>query len=241
MSKFLENKYTMFLGVFTFLKSCVDKFTTIPALGKAIIKLEQLLSTIKITTDELNGTTSGKTTAKHQAEAVLIDALVPLAHALYSIGKGKNLPDVMETSDLSERSLRRMRDTDLAAKGATVFKLTPRFTTELTEFGYDTAKIAEVNTLIDVYTSAIGARESSVGEHSGVYETLRKLYNEVDDLLDDNLDRLMELVKTSQPQIYNQYFALRHVKQLGTVHRKEEETTAPAATNAVPATETQTK
>jgi hypothetical protein len=223
MSKFLENRFTMFTGLLTFLLGNMEKFSGIPALTKAIGRLGNLLASIKNKTAEMNNTTKGKTTAKHTAEDELIEILVPAAHALYSIGKNKKLPDVMETCDTSERELRRMRDTDLSAKADAVIKFADRFTAELADYSFDAAKIALLKTKAEVYSASIGARESSVGEHSGARTALLKLYDEVDELLDDELDRLMELIKVPEPQLYNQYFALRNVKELGKVHRKEDD------------------
>jgi hypothetical protein len=90
MSKFLENKFTMVVGVMTFLTGSRDKFHAIPALVKAIGRLGQLVEAIRTKTNEMNSTLFGKTAAKHDAEDELIEILIPAAHALYSIGKGKS-------------------------------------------------------------------------------------------------------------------------------------------------------
>ena len=234
MSKYLENRFTMIVGVWTFLLASLEKFSAIPALVKAIGRLDQLVAAIKTKTGELKNITPGKTAAKHTAEDELIEILVPAAAALYSIGKEKKLPDVMETADSTARTLRRMRDTDLAASADALAKLAVRFTAELVEYGFDAAKIALLRTRTDVYSAAIGTRESSVGEHSGARAALLQLYDQAEELLGDDLDRLIELVKSAEPQLYDQYFALRSVKELGIVHRKE--APQPAAPVAAPAT-----
>jgi len=203
-------------------------FNAIPALAKAIGKLDQLVTAIKAKTNEMNNTTVGKTAAKHTAEDDMIEILVPVANALYSIGKEKKLPDVMEQADLTERSLRRLRDTDLAMKADAIVVLTGKYTAELAEYGFDAAKVALVKTRVDTYAASIGIRESSVGEHSGARIALMQMYDQADELLNDDLDRLMELIRSSEPQLYSQYFALRSVKELGVVHRKETPAPAPA-------------
>jgi hypothetical protein len=139
----------------------------------------------------------------------------------------------MEQVDATERSARRMRDTDLAAAADATALLADRFTPELAEYGFDAAKIVLFRNRVDAYSESIGLRESSVGEHSGARAALLQLYDQVDELLKDDLDRLMELIKATEPQIYNQYFALRSVKELGVVHRKEQDKTAQAT--AMPA------
>jgi hypothetical protein len=194
------------------------------------------VTAIKAKTSELNNTKVGKTAAKHAAEDELIDILVPAAHALYTIGKEKKLPDVMEQTDSTDRDVRRMRDTDLAEKADEIAKLAVRFTAELADYGFNAAKISLLRAKVDTYSQAIGLRESSVGEHSGAYVALQQLYDQADELLGDELDRLIELIRIPEPQIYDQYFALRSVKDLGVVHRKEQSMPVQAAPATVPVT-----
>jgi hypothetical protein len=211
----------MIVGVLTFLKNNLDKFAGIPALLKAIQSLEGLVADIKIKTQELHGTMAGKTAAKHAAEDALIEVLVPVGNALFTIGKAANQHDVMEHTDITERGLRRLRDTDLAATGEVLSKLAQRFSTELAEYGYNAEKIVLIRTRTDAFMTSIGVRESGVGEHVGARLTLIALYDQVDELLADTIDRLMELVKVKEPQLYEQYFSLRTIKWLGIVHKKE--------------------
>jgi hypothetical protein len=72
---------------------------------------------------------------------------------------------------------------------------------------------------IQAFSSSIGQRESSVAERMGARGNLMELFDVADKTLTEELDRLMELVRGSQTQFYNEYFAARVIKDLGTRHR----------------------
>ena len=53
----------------------------------------------------------------------------------------------------------------------------------------------------------------------GARGTLAGLFNEVDELLTDEVDRFMELLRNKEPEFYNKYFVACVVKETGIRHR----------------------
>jgi len=77
----------------------------------------------------------------------------------------------------------------------------------------------ELEGKIKAFSASIGQRESSVAGRVGARANLLELFDVADRTLTDELDRMMELLRGSQTQFYNEYFAARVIKDLGARHR----------------------
>jgi len=53
------------------------------------------------------------------------------------------------------------------------------------------------------------------------------LFDKTDDLLNDEVDAIVEVVKETQPDFYNQYFGARVIKDLGGKHGGNDTPTEP--------------
>ena len=60
--------------------------------------------------------------------------------------------------------------------------------------------------------------ESSVAERMGARTTMEDLFAKVDGILEEEIDPAMELIRANKTQFYNEYFALRVVKDTGDLH-----------------------
>ena len=70
-----------------------------------------------------------------------------------------------------------------------------------------------------IYRNALG---SSVAERMGARTTMEDLFAKVNGILEEEIDPAMELIRASKTQFYNEYFALRVVKDTGVRHRPEQ-------------------
>ncbi|NCQ19599.1 MAG: hypothetical protein GW805_14895, partial [Ignavibacteria bacterium] len=76
----------------------------------------------------------------------------------------------------------------------------------------------------------------SFTDRSATRVALTKLFEKTDALLNEEADMLVEVVKESQPDFYNQYFAARVIKDLGGSHTKpaDEDKTPPPTDTPTP-------
>ncbi len=221
MNKGQEDRATMHKAVDTLLDENAEKTAEIPA-------FEITKTKFKADVSELNGellyfdnAIAGKTKSKWNAEDDLIYTLLPIASALKVVAKQKKDPELAEKVNISETSLRRMRDTELVTKGKSIHAEAIKLETELAPFGKTAESLFDLAAKVDAYDKSIGGRESSVAQRKGARKAVSDLFAKVDDDLED-LDNLMELLRAKYPDFYNEYNAARTIKDTGRRHRPPE-------------------
>jgi hypothetical protein len=219
-----ENKLTMYEAVQTLLDANGDKTAGYSAFAGAVGRFGSTVDAIKGKSTELEGAGMGKVAAKNQAEDELVGALIPIASALFVHAGASKDPELKQKADISETDLRRVRDTELVARASSLLKTANQYASALGDFGVTAAKLAECQSKIDAFNSSIGQRESSAAERVGARANLLELFDVADRTLTEELDRLIELVRGSETQFYNEYFAARVIKDLGTRHRPAQAT-----------------
>ncbi|HVN48033.1 MAG TPA: hypothetical protein VMU30_04345 [Bacteroidota bacterium] len=119
--------------------------------------------------------------------------------------------------------LRKLRDTALPDKAEEIAKLADANMPALAAANITADTITALRAKAAAYLDAIGARESSMGKRKGARTSMEEDFDEMDEILDEELDPAMELVRTSNPEFYNAYYALRPVKNTGVRHEKKDD------------------
>lgn len=215
MNKNQENKLTMYEAVSTLLKDNAAIVSSVVAMQSAATTLASSIQRIKDKGQEKTTVTAGKTQTKREAEDALVLAALEIAAALFAYARRTKNNELKEIADVTETKLRRMRDTELGAKAKTIHQRANAEVANLGDYSVTAEKLAELQTLITDYIVATGQRESSVAERSGATQALAALFDETDELLYDDLDRLMETVRSTETDFYNEYFAARVIKDIG--------------------------
>ncbi len=228
MSKYLENKLTMFEAVDSVLKENSAKYATLAALAEAATSFDGLVVQIRSKSTEVITATAGKSQGKWDAEDLLLDTLVPVAAALSAYATKTGDTAMKDTCTISETKLRRMRDTDLVAR-ATAIHQHGTAGEGLAAYGVTTEMLAALKQRIDAFNRSIGERESSVAQRMGARLSLSNLYDKADSMLTDEIDNMIEMLKGTETQFYNEYFAARVTKDVGLRH-KPDESQQPAPT-----------
>ena len=71
-----------------------------------------------------------------------------------------------------------------------------------------------IKTQIDKYAAALEGTEAVAGEKTATRQALSHAYDQADHGLYDMIDPLMEIFRSSDSDIYNQYFSARVIKDL---------------------------
>lgn len=224
MNKREENKLTMYEGLLTLLQANSAKVQSVGGFADAIAELTAIVGGIKAKETELGGATAGKAAAKYNAEDALVAALLPVSSALYMYGRKQNDTELQERAKTTEARLRTLRDTELASFGTTIGELATAHSGGIAPYGVTPEAIADLKTKAGTYSSAIGARESSIADRKGARESLSDLFARADDMLNEEFDHFMELLRPTETELYNKYFAARVVKDTGVRHKTNGET-----------------
>ena len=237
MNKRQENKLTMYEGLLTLLQANSAKGASITGYSDAVTQFSSLIMEVKEKSTEVESVTVGKTVVKSEAGDALIVALLPVCSALYVYARKQNIPEIKGRVGITEAHLHTIRDTELASFGDAVVDLATANAAGIAPMGITADKIADLKTKADAYNAAIGAKESSVASRKGARGTLDDLFNHADELLNEELDRYMELLRSADTEFYNKYFAARVIKDIGVRHKANAPAPPTTAASATPAKE----
>ena len=223
MNKRQENKLTMYESVLSTFRAHTEILGGVPFLKSGMEKFEKTIELIHKKLQEFHSATAGKSSMKSQAEDEFIATLLPVASALFIYAKEIRDTELREKVRMSENKLYKTRDTELAEKGMQIVELAETHGVELGKRGITAEMISVLKTNANNFHGAIGIRESSVAERIGARTTVETLFDQADEILEDEVDRAMELVRQADSQFYNEYFASRLIRSAGIRHLTEEE------------------
>ena len=242
MLKSQENKRTMYESILALLTANAAKTATVPAFVASETSFRDVVSQIAGKSLEYNQATAGKLDAKRSAGDALISATLAMAAGVFAFARKQKDAEMKAKADVGASQLRFMRDTELITQANAILGLITANLQSLADFGITQARATDYQSKIAVFTAALGSRESSVAERAGARTSLADLFKQADDILREELDQLMELLRASEPQFYTEYFTARVIKDLGLRHRAKANADAPAqpsgTTTSQPATST---
>lgn len=233
MDKRQENRLTMYEALLMLLQSNNEKTQVVGTFAGTVTELAGLVSAVKSKSIEVDIATVGKVVAKEGAQEALMAALLPACSALYVIGRKQHNMEIQGRVNISETKLHRMRDTELASFGTALADLATAQAPALEPMGFGAEKLADLKAKAETYAASIGARKVSVADRKGARGTMNDLFDKTDELIHEELDRYMEMLRPTETELYNKYFSARVVKDLGIRHRPAVEPTVASPVSAV--------
>jgi hypothetical protein len=224
MIKHQENKLTMYRSVQSLLQANVAVTATVPAVGALETEFGELLNQIQATSVARDQATLGKRSFKAGRKDALVTAILHISAGLVAYARSQEDAELKEKAVVRQSQLRRLRDTDLAARGRAIFILASDRVAVLETYGITPQTLTDFEATIIAYDEAIGIRESSVAERVGARHALNALFRKTDTLLQEGLDGLIEQFRDSHRQFYDEYWSAKVIKDIGIRHEKPKET-----------------
>ena len=228
MTKRQESRLTMYEGIVDLLKNHQDVTHLIDGFEAVETRLTTLVGNIKSKTTVIDQKLTGKTATKYSNEEDLITVLLPVCNALFLFGKKQKDETLKEMSNTAEYKLHRLRDTQLSSFAVEIWQAAQNHAADLVPYGITTQQLAQLKTFSDGFAHSIAERDSSSADTKGARQALSDLFDETDELLNDELDRYFEILRLTQPELFASYTAGRNVKLLGIRHREPTEPTEPS-------------
>jgi hypothetical protein len=222
MNKEQENKLTMYEAVLSLLNNNNDAIDAIPAIADLRNDFVTLVEQIRVKGREKREATAGKTATKQSAEDALISVLLGVASSVYTYARKVKNNEMQAIVNVKEGKLRKLRDTELVSLATSIHAQATASVAALGDYGVTAAMLADLLTKINIFNSAIGARESGVAVQVGATAALTSLFDGADEILLEDIDRLMEQIRTNNVDLYNEYVAARVIKDIGVRHEPVE-------------------
>ena len=217
-----ENTRSMFLSV---QKTCNDNksiWSDLPAIVNTFNKFENIISEIDVQRQIQEGVTSGVTESKHKEEEEMTQITLQIAANVYAYASLINDHELKNRVNYSPSTLRNARDTILKDICQSVHDAASEVVSELGDYGVTPETLEKQQKEIDDFVDMIAKPRTAISTRATATARLEDLINEGNDLLRDQLDKLMVNYKTSEPVFYNMYKNARKIVNMGTGRKSKE-------------------
>lgn len=226
-----SNKYSMYTAAIELLKNNAAKTASIPAFANSFSKLDSLVTQALDKDKERMGKTPGKIAAKDEAEDALVTAAMIVASALTAFARSKGNTQLKEKAHISEGYLRHARSNEQINIANLTYDLAKGNEEGLAAFAITPTMLQDLKSRIVAYSAALQDVASGVAERMGARTAVRDLFIQVDEVLKEEVDPMMQIFRVTDPEFYNDYRAVRVIKDIGVRHTK---TAQAAGTAPVP-------
>jgi len=205
----------MYNAVEAVLKSNGSIVAEVPALGEVHNDLKALIGEIDAKNRELSKAREGKTSVKRQAIEELIASIVPVANAAKAYAVRKKMIELKALTDFSERQFKRLSHAELPIKVKNIKEAAQGVIADLANYGMTQNNLDLVDEKLGSLKNAVENKDTGFTDHVALRAALYGLFDSADDLLNEEADAIVEVLKKTKLDFYNQYFAARVVKDLG--------------------------
>ncbi|MGD8777877.1 MAG: hypothetical protein PVH88_02830 [Ignavibacteria bacterium] len=211
MNKRQSNKLNMYNAVITFLQNNQQAYSAMPAMQAQVTELENKTQNIIDSDAEREGVRAGKIANKLKEEKELHEVLNKVISALFVYAQIIENNEIKDEADYSSYELIKMRDNDFLEKGYAIYNLAAGLKTELADYGISEDDIESIKTNADEFAEALGIAGAAGAESKEKTAGLQAIFDDVDDLLYDRIDKLVEIFKTSDEAFYEGYTNARQI------------------------------
>ena len=218
MDNYHEDMNSGFHAMDAFFIERPEKLELVPAMKRRAAAFHVDYTALSTRIAELEKT-KGTTDAKNSAEENMLGYLLRIRSNLKSVLREKNDLVNFAEINLNDTDIREKRDTDLKAFADKVYKLASANAEALAEFNVTAEVLAAFRDAIDDYSKKLGKSIAGPQEKKEMRKAVFTMMNGVRKMLED-MDDTVEAYQGLDMDFYNQYCALRPMKNMGIRHRK---------------------
>ena len=231
------NKLAMLYAIQTVFAKNTAIVKTNPALDETSGNFNNALSTILARDNEYRTIKSGAVAAKDFAVNALISICLLFANALFSLGRKINDEELKAECELTPTYFNYLRERELEQKCIHLLDLARLHANELAAYNLD---VNTFETALATYRTRSGMLPQKKAVAKASRKSLTLEFRKANEILKKDIDKLIELVKESAPDFYNEYKAALVTVNYRARHSSgngKTEETAPAITAGPPSVE----
>jgi len=214
MNKTEKNKVTMYYAVNAVLTSHQQTIDTIAPLADSVKSFRNYLNEIMWRAEESTGTV-GATATKNNALDDMTERTYHISNALYAFGRRTSNEEIKSVSNLSLSDIYHLRENELVQYCTRILTLAQANTEGLAQYTITTEMLTALGQAIETYRHTADSKDTKFAGSKAAREVLFNLFAFTDELLREDIDTLVELVKNNNIDFYNQYNAARTIRDIG--------------------------
>ena len=210
-----KNKMTMFRAVDAVMTQHRETIDALPPLAESVTKFSGSLTDILQLDNEYVGVAEGATAAKNSSLDDCVERAFRICNALYALGRKTGNEQLKASCGVSISDITKMRETDIEQHCSRIADLAQESTTDLAVYGINAAEIKAFRKALETYRQQADSKHSKTAESKAARKSLYEAFCAADEILREDIDSLIELVKAGNADFYNQYKAARTIRDLG--------------------------
>ena len=228
MNKKIANIARMLRTTGNVLNQNKDKWATLAVLATTVPGFLEMVEKIDPAMLESEKEISAPSVDKETIRENLEEETFLLATALRSLGNFEKNTSITEVTSFSESSLNNLMEDKLISLAKKVLALGKANVAKLAGYGIVEADLTRHEGLIGQFTAIQTIPRSMVVDRKAAKETLVGVVNEAKELLTDQIDLQMELMRRREPEFYSAYQSARKIIDIGIRHEKKDPKKAEA-------------
>ncbi len=204
MNKEQGNYYQMHLNVQGYMDEQTIVWSKIPRIVSYKTDFDALLTRIT-EVGELSKSTVAVTERKSQLKRAIGAKLAMLSGAIQAFAYEKDDMDLVKKVSITKSVIEKMKDQEIDATVKSILNPIQENLTELADFGVREEMATELHTTLDDFNALIGKPRAIMNNKYVALDTLEQLFNEVNGLLINKLDKLMLMFKETENGFYDGY------------------------------------
>jgi hypothetical protein len=214
-----QNRLTMMMAVAIICKDLAALFALLPNFPNLVIQLGNLIRRIQDLGEAQEKDYKGKADYKYQVADNLIAETMIIIRRVVAYATVTNKPELLQTVNYSKSELEKMTDQDVRAACQIVHDTTEEELPSLVDYKVTKVMLDAQQANIDLYTHEITSPREGIIQRKNATTELPKVFKEATGVL-KVMDSLIETVRESNPDAYNNYMDARIVIDRG-VGKKE--------------------
>lgn len=215
MTQDQENKLSMYNTTLSTLDKNSSQVTLIPALVAAKSNFATAVQSIRKTNLIQIKTTVGKTLDKKALKIELVDEAYTLAAAVQAYASTINDNDLYQLVHFSRSALLATEDEELPQRCNLILQQATDAQTQLVDFGVTPTTLTELEALITLWDTKSQQPRMAISERVAATQEIPELIQQADKVLKEQVDKLMEQFRASDPTFYDTYKSARKIVNAG--------------------------
>lgn len=203
-----KSKLTMYETVITYLLENRDIISINRSFSYTISKLRKAIDDIKGRDRELSSDTMEKTLFAYKLKDELILTLVPITSALYTIARETANIELKEKTRVAQSYFVRLRDMELVHISLAIHQLAVRHANRLGKHNISKNMVRDLNNKIEMFRDALDNKIITFVSSNAAL-SLQSAFQDAEDILVNQLDKLMEPLSDEYEEFYDDYLAIR--------------------------------
>lgn len=218
-----ENKRSMYIAVQKVCNANNSVWSGLPAFVDAFGNFENTIADIDTQRQIQEGKTTGITENKQKEEDEMIQISLEVAAAVYAYASKIGDNELRDKVSYSPSYLRKSRDTILKDICQVIHDEADKVIANLADYGKTPADLTQQQKEIDDFADILAKPRTAIGTRATATTQLVELFQNSDDVLKNQLDKLMLTYQNSEPEFYLPYQNARIIVDLGIRHKEEPE------------------